>query len=321
MQSSGAPQVSRDSRKRTFFSPAAPVLFSALLLIAARLFEPVLLKGNNLYISVVILQIMIFLLPSGIFIRLRGDGYLSKIRLKPARPESLILSLSASGLLVSGGLLLSMLFSDLDHLAGTFTLYETFYTDTGKFTGPTLYLILAYAVLPAITEELLFRGILSAEYERHGVSVAVFASTLLFALIHFNFFGLPVYLFAGFVLSLTTFLCRSISGAVIAHFIYNLFGLFGQPYIASFYEITGSTALFLFVLIGVFLLSLAVFCGEAARLLRLYASRNLPNIEIPRYKNGTPVPFLVRTRAALLKPDVLLLLGVWIVASILFLFL
>lgn len=321
MQNSKAPKASHDSRKRIFFSPAAPVLFSALLLIVARLFEPVLFEGNSFYISVVVLQIMIFLLPSGIFIRMRGDGYLSKIRLKPARPESLILSLSASGLLVSGGLLLSMLFSDLDHLAGTFTLYETFYTDTGSFTGPTLYLILAYAVLPAVTEELLFRGILSAEYERHGVSVAVLASTMLFALIHFNFLGLPVYLFAGFVLSLTTFLCRSISGAILAHFLYNLFGLFGQPYIASFYEITGSTALFLFVLIGLFLLSLALFCGEAARLCRLYFARNIPNVEVPRYKNGASVPFLIRMRAALLKPDVLLLFGVWIVASILFLFL
>ena len=264
---------------------------------------------------------MIFLLPSGIFIRMRGDRYLSKIRLKPARPESLVLSLSASGLLVSGGLLLSMLFSDLDHLAGTFTLYETFYTDTGRFTGPTLYLILAYAALPALTEELLFRGILSAEYERHGVSVAVLSSTLLFTLIHFNFFGLPVYLFAGFVLSVTTYLCRSISGAILAHFIYNLFGLFGQPYIASFYEITGSTALFLFVLTVVFLLSLALFCGEAARLLRLYSARNLPSIAVPRYKNGTPVPFLIRMRAVLLNIDILLILLLWIVASILFLFL
>lgn len=302
-------------------TPAALILVSAVLLLITRLLRPLLLEGAGLYIGVVVLQIMIFLLPASLWIRLSGDGYLSRLRLKPSRPESILLSLAAAGLLISGGLLLSMLFSRLGHLAGTFTLYETFHTKEGGFSGPTLYLVLAYAALPAITEELVFRGILCAEYERHGTSIAVLLSTLLFTLVHFNLAGFPVYLFAGFVLSVTTFLCRSVWGAILAHFIYNLFGLFGQPYIASFYEITGSTALFVFIVIAVFLFSLALFCGEAARLCRLYAMRNLPNIEVPKRKDGTPVPFRVRARAVLLKPDVFLLLLLSLASSILFLFL
>ena len=321
MQNPTSQKSNKERIERLFLSPSAPVLLSALLLLLTRLLSPLLLRGNSLYISVVILQIIVFRLPAGIYIRMQGDGYFSRLRLKPGRPESLPLSLFSALLLISGGLLLSMLFSGLNRLAGPFTLYESFYTDGGGFSGPTLYLVLAYAVLPAITEELLFRGILCTEYERHGVSVAILSSTVLFALIHFNFFGIPVYLYAGFLLAVTTYLCRSVSGAIIAHFIYNLFGLFGQPYIASFYEITGSTALFLFILISVFLLSLALFCGEASRLSRLYAERNLPNIEIPHYKNGSPVPFRLRLRAALLKPFVLIIFILWLTASILFLFL
>ena len=321
MQNNSSPPAQGASPLLRRVTPAALILISAILLLITQLLRPLLLQGSGLYIGVVVLQIMIFLLPAGIWIRLRGDGYLSRLRLKPNRSESILLSLAAAGLLISGGLLLSMLFSGLGNLAGTFTLYETFHHTEGGFSGPTLYLVLAYAVLPVITEELVFRGILCTEYERHGTSIAVLLPTILFTLVHFNFVGTPVYLFAGFVLAVTTLLCRSVWGAILAHFIYNLFGLFGQPYIASFYEITGSTALFLFVVIAVFLFSLALFCGEAARLCRLYAMRNLPNIEIPRRQDGTPVPFRVRARAVLLKPDAIILLAVWLASSILFLFL
>lgn len=302
-------------------SPATLVLVSSVLLLVTRLLKSFLLQGSGAYVSVVVLQIIIFLLPAGVWIRLRGDGYLSRLRLKPGKPESLLLVLAASLLLITGGLLLSMLFSGINNLTGTFTLYETFRIgDGGGFSGPALYLILAYAALPAICEELVFRGILCTEYERHGVSVAVLASTVLFTCLHFNFGGIPVYLFSGFVLAVTTYLGRSVMGAILAHFLYNLFGLFGQPYIRSFYEITGSTALFLFVIIALFLLSLAVFCGEAARLCRLYAARNIPNLEVPKAKDGTPVPFRVRIRAVLLLSDSLAVYAVWLIASVLFLF-
>ena len=316
----GSERPKKSAARLKWLSPAAPILLSAALLFVTHLLSPLLLNDSGRYVSVVVLQIIIFLLPAGLYIRTKGDGYLSRLRLKPARPESLLLSLSASVLLISGGLLLSMLFSGLSHLAGTFTLYETFHTEEGGFAGPTLYLVLAYAVLPAVSEEIVFRGILSAEYERHGVSIAILASTLLFTLVHFNFAGIPVYLFAGLVLSVTTFLCRSVFGAILAHFVYNLFGLFGQPYVASFYDITGSTALFVFVVVSAFLFSLAIFCGEAARLCRLYAARNVETIPVPTYKNGARVPFLIRLRVALLRVDLLVLFLLWLTASIVFLF-
>lgn len=301
------------------FTPALLVLFSAILLVVTRLLDDLLLRGDGAYLSVTVLQIIIFLLPVAIWIRIRGEGYTSRLRLRPGRPESLLLTLSASVLLISGGLLLSMLFSGIRNMIGTFSLYEALSTDS--FTEFPLYSVLAYAALPAIAEEILFRGVLCAEYERHGVSVSVLASAIFFVCIHFRFDGIPVYLFSGFVLALTAYLARSVWAAVLAHFIYNLFGLFGQPYLSSLYEITGSTALFVFVPIFLFLLSLAIFCGEAARLCRLYASRNYPNIEPPKAKNGTVVPFFIRMRAIFVRPEAIAVLAVWLVASILFLFL
>ena len=130
--------------------------------------------------------------------------------------------------------------------------------------------MLAYAVLPAICEEFVFRGILCHEYEKGGVLRAIVFSSLFFALLHFNIVNLPVYLFSGAVLAMTLYATRSIFGCIIAHFLYNLFGLFGQPYMSSLYNLTGSPNFFVFLIATVFLASSAVFCGQAARLYKKY---------------------------------------------------
>jgi len=89
-------------------------------------------------------------------------------------------------------------------------------------------------------------------------------------LLHFNLRHLPVYLFAGIILAMTLYATRSLFGAILAHFLYNIFGLFGQPYMSNLYQNTGSTELFFFLVTAVCIISAAVFCGEAARLYRLY---------------------------------------------------
>jgi len=115
-----------------------------------------------------------------------------------------------------------------------------------------------------------FRGILCYEYEKGGVARAIILSSLFFGLLHFNVRNLPVYLLAGAILALVMYATRSLIGAVICHFLYNLFGLFGQPYIATFYKITSSTELFFIVLGIIFFVSGTVFSLEAARIYKSY---------------------------------------------------
>ena len=81
---------------RRLLSPAILTLISATLLFLTHLLRGVLFTGDTIYVTVVALQIIIFLLPVGIFIRAKGDGYLSRLRLRPGRPESILLMLSAA---------------------------------------------------------------------------------------------------------------------------------------------------------------------------------------------------------------------------------
>ncbi len=267
---SSAPK--REGHFRRFFKnrtltlyPTTLVLCTYVLLLLSKLIDITLINRENEYYSVVILQMMIFLLPGAIWCRFSGEHYLSGLRLRLFRASSLPLILSAALLMASGGLLLSVLFGGTETLSQSFSLYDTFISKDNGTVPSKVYLVLAYAVLPALCEEFIYRGILCREYEQGGVLRAVTFSSLFFALLHFDLSGLPVYLFSGAVLALILYATKSLFASILVHFLYNIFGLFGQPYINNLYQITGSMRLFLFLMLLCFLVSAGVFCGEAAR--------------------------------------------------------
>ena len=257
-------------KKTIILHPTVLVLATYVLLLLTKLIDIALINRENEYYSVVILQMMIFLLPGAVWCIFSGEKFMSGLRLRMIKGDSVLLIVSASILMASGGLLLSVLFGGLDSLSGSFSLYDTFISkDTGTISNK-IYLIMAYAVLPAICEEFIYRGILCREYEQGGVLRSVLVSSVFFAFLHFDLRNLPLYLFCGIILAMTLYATRSLFGAILAHFFYNIFGIFGQPYMSNLYQITGSPRLFLFLVAAICLISAALFCGEAARLYKLY---------------------------------------------------
>lgn len=266
-------------------TPTLLVLTTYILLLLTKVVDLTLINRDNEYLSVVLLQMLIFLVPAAIWCRLCGEKYTKSLRIKLPGANSILLIVSAGVLMITGGILLSMLFGGLDDFSKNFSLYNTFISRDDGTVPTKLYLVLAYAALPAVCEEFVYRGILCREYESGGVTRAVLLSSLFFALLHFNLRNLPVYLFAGIILALTMYATRSLIGAMIAHFIYNLFGLFAKPYISTFYRITSSTELFFIILGLLFFLSGTIFCAEAARLYKGYMRRAIPaNYRKPEIK-------------------------------------
>lgn len=263
-------QKSNNAEKNIVLQPTALVLTTYILLISTKIIDVNLINRDNEYMSVVILQMMIFLIPAVLWCRISGEKYVRSLRLSLPRADSVAIIIAAALVMASGGILISLLFGGLESLSQNFSLYDTFISKDDGTAPVKLYLVLAYAALPAVCEEFVYRGILCHEYEKGGVLRAIFISALFFGLLHFDLQNLPMYIFAGVILAMTMYSTRSLFGAVIAHFLYNLFGLFGQPYINTFYNITKSTKLFVFVLGVIFLASAAVFCAEASRLYKKY---------------------------------------------------
>lgn len=257
-------------KKSIVLTPSTLVLATYVLLLLTKILDVAFINRENEYYSVVILQLMIFMLPGAIWCKWSGDNYVKGLRLRLPRPNSFLLIISGALLMISGGLLLSTVFGGLESLSNNFSLYDTFVSKSDGSVSSSIYLFVAYAILPAICEEFVFRGILCFEYENGGVARAVLFSSVFFALLHFNPINIPTYLLSGAILALILYASRSLIGAMLAHFIYNVFGLFGQRYMNTLYRITGSSAFFLFIIAFCFLLSAAIFCHEASRLYKKY---------------------------------------------------
>ena len=306
-------------KKRIILSPSSLVLATYILLLLSKLLDVAFINRENEYYSVVILQLMIFLLPGAIWCKWSGDGYVKGLRLKLPRPRTFLLILSGALLMISGGLLLGTVFGGLESLSDNFSLYDTFISKTDGSLSSSLYLFVAYAILPAICEEFVFRGILCYEYENGGVLRAVIFSSVFFALLHFNPVNILTYLFSGVVLALILYASRSLLGAMLAHFLYNVFGLFGQRYMNTLYTITGSSSFFLFLVAFCFMLSGALFCHQASKLYKRYlysgesSSYRLPEIKTPEQKRASYL--------SVLKEPSTILCGVfYIIASIIYMF-
>lgn len=246
------------------------VLATFVLLQIFRLIHLLLPSKAAESVLVIPFQLIIFLLPAFLFARFRNQEapleYLLSLRMKAPRAYQLPLVAVSVPLLTCGCLLMSIAFGGIGSLSDGFTLYNTFVSRTSFGFFEALYLILAYAAIPAVCEELVFRAILCREFEKYGPVCAIAISSLFFALLHFDIALFPVYLFAGVLLSLTMYATGSAIIPMIVHFFYNVIGLFGQPFVSSLYEVTGgSLGLFGFITLMLTLLLAALFCSFASR--------------------------------------------------------
>ena len=256
-----------------------PVLAVFALLFLSRLLGDLLLPNGALWYSLLCVSVT-FLVPSLVFLLLRGSGYVRALRIRAPRKAHLPFVIFAFFALLSGAMLLSALCGGTSSLGNSATAFEA--AATGSFWR-VLGNVLVLAVLPAFFEEFFFRGIVMFEYERRGAVRAVLMSALLFALCHFDLHNLPVYLFSGALLAAVVLATDSLFASVLLHICYNIASLFGQRYLNALYDFTGGVELFLFILIVALLLSLLFFFRAGARLYRLreQAGQKDPRRDVP----------------------------------------
>jgi membrane protease YdiL (CAAX protease family) len=93
--------------------------------------------------------------------------------------------------------------------------------------GGYIMSLLVMALLPAICEEMLFRGGLQNFLTRATKNpwLAIIIVSLLFSLVHFSFYGFLPRMFLGLVLGLIYYLTGNIWLSIIAHFLNNALGI------------------------------------------------------------------------------------------------
>lgn len=263
----------RDYFKNSANTAPLLVLGIFILLLVSRLIDTALLTRENEYIAVIVLQLVIFLLPAAFYIKALGLDF-GRFRLSLFGPGHLLLLISALISLTTGTILIEYYTVGGAALEQNYDLWGVFISKNEGTPSSAIYLILAYAGLPAVCEEFVFRGLLISEYEKRSTAAAVLLSSLFFALLHFDIARFPVYFFAGVVLALTLYATRSLVAATVLHFCHNMIGIFGRPYMQTLAEL-GGDELFMTILTSVFLLFTGIFAADAARLYKNYARFDL----------------------------------------------
>ena len=156
----------RKERKNVILTPSSLVLATYVLLLLTKILDVVFINRENEYYSVVILQLMIFMLPGAIWCKWSGEDYIKGLRLRLPKLNSLLLIFSGAILMISGSLLLCTMFNGLESLSNNFSLYDTFVSKTDGSIASSAYLFVAYAILPAY----------SAEYSATSTKTAVFSA-------------------------------------------------------------------------------------------------------------------------------------------------
>lgn len=139
-----------------------------------------------------------------------------------------------------------------DIIAVNFSLFNlqntvSFSNQIDTFKDVIIYII-STAVTPAISEELIFRGVLTKALRKYGDSFAIITSSLIFATIHGNISQIPFTFLLGLILAFSVCKTNSVFPAIIIHFINNLYavildiiktsGILSDNIYASIYYIT-----------------------------------------------------------------------------------
>lgn len=298
------------------FTPVLVLVVFLAILAARFLSAETLGLDENPYLAVVVIQLVTYAVPSVFYYKIRGREFAPKVRLRMFRSSHVLYLFHASVCLIAGVMLLSILMYTLipDVFAtSTSADYASFAMNQRFFDGA--YLLLAFALLPAATEEFLFRGIVIGEYERYGAVIAVTASSLMFAMSHFSLARFPVYLFSGIVLSLTVYTTRSVAASALVHALNNAAVLLCEKYVLNIVDKQNvSMTLLLILLGGAVIFSAMLMCYEASGIYHEMAQSNVPTEYVghPDRKNG----IFVRLADAFLTPTFLLLVILFVVVTL-----
>ena len=241
------------------------------LLVSSRYIDTSALQlKDNVYMSMIVLQLLIFVLPTIFYSKLRGKKLTQKLPTKALSGHKVGFIASCFGVLIFGSALLNTaVFYIFGSVENSTSLYETFNPLNTTSLTNIAYIIIALAIIPAITEEYTFRGIVQSEYSDYGIGVSMVMSAFMFAMLHFNLKQFIVYFFCGIVISYVVYITQSIFAGMLVHLLNNLYSLFFESSLWGAIKSPNSLIFFLFVITTLLIVFSVLSFGSAEKILYL----------------------------------------------------
>jgi len=169
---------------------------------------------------IIISEILIIALPPFLLAKARRLDIVPTFRLRKPRAIEVLLTLMISPVMIIAGTCAGLI--ALIIIKNTFGSLQINTGVTNVMAGGSVYWSLfLIAVVPAVCEELLFRGLIQRGLERMGAGWSIFLSGLLFGLFHFDFQRFAAQTFIGMISAYLVYRTGSIFNGMILHFMNN----------------------------------------------------------------------------------------------------
>ena len=264
------------------YEPLLALIFTATamaVVLIALIINKFIFPFSHEPLSPIIAQVLILLVPAYVLITLvwghdSREYRLAQIGIKRLRAEYIFLLVFASFFAVCTSFLLNMISGGTQSAANGFSLFGLFLAGEGEFSVSSPYLIATYVLVPAIIEELVFRGVIFAQMRRTGTASAIALTTLISSLFFFSPLQLPDAIVCSLIFVFVYVTTASLLSSMIVHVVLNLFRLFLQTNMSVYFTSSQNTTLLSIVVLLAWLLSGALFFSEAARIYRARALKS-----------------------------------------------
>lgn len=299
--------------KSSFTAPLLVLVIYALLVSSRYINLEALQMKDNIFLSMIILQLLIFILPTVFYCKIRGKKVTQKLPIRKLSGHKLGFVMSSFGVLIFGSSLLNTATFYLFGAETQVSMYETYSPMGASSLTNIAYIILALAVLPALTEEIVFRGVIQSEYSDYGVGVAILMSGLMFAMLHFNLSQFIVYFYCGVIASYVVYVTQSIFAGILLHLLNNLYALFFESTLWNAIKSPNSLVFFLFVITTLFIGFLVLSFSGAEKILYISGVKGEKSPpEAEKHEGGIKLLF-----EALVSPSFIACILVFLVVTLL----
>lgn len=176
------------------------------------------IQGINYYILMFLIEFVTIFLPPLIYMLYQKIDIKKATRLNKISVPEILLSIGMSvfgyGVIIAVNLVWVWLLSKF----GTPQAATLPPIETGQ---QFIMAIVVIAVVPALFEEFLFRGVIQRGYEKIGRNVSIIFTGLLFAFLHLSIVSLPSIILMGMLLCYVNYRSNSLWSGAIYHFVNN----------------------------------------------------------------------------------------------------
>ena len=258
-----------NNRKNPFLlAPASAFAVLVLLLVFGFLVRD---GGIGASVTVTVFTLIAFGLPLWAIPRLRNVSRGELFPFRIPKQSELLLSIACLFSLIFLTAMIKYVIFGMEYDYREIALYG-FTLSFPKTAGSWVVIAFSVAVIPAVMEELLFRGAFFYEYRNAGASACVWLPSLMAGMMGLSFESFPIIFTSSLIFAVARFLTGNLAVSMLVHILYGIYTVSFEKYMWLMSSSDESRVLFS-LLVGMGLgLSLIWLCHLAEKILRRRAS-------------------------------------------------